>query len=596
MPDYNFIMDSRLRPEQLKVVNQLGRLAANQGLILYLAGASARNLILGVTGARELSFVVEGNIQKVLRPLTSRAQRPETARPAPSAPGAADNGFDLKVESVNLDPKLNRVQLVFEGSVPAEIAVSRNATYGAPGKAPTFSPGTIFDDLRGRDFSIDAMAISLHPNSRGLLLDPTNGASDIERRELRALHSRSFFDEPVRIYRLLRLSQRLDFKLDEKTERWLATALEERTWEHVAEELQGAELKAILREDSAGKLLKQLKDRDLLAGLDRKLAGGRIEFDKFERIRTAVRTADASVDDALLLNFHALVAKLSGPDQDRLARKILREPKLVKMAPALEKEASQLAKTLSGPKVGKPSQVYTLLASSAAAQVLFLLVYDARPAVQNRVKAYFTKYLVARAGLPRAELRSLGLPAGPKFEKVMEQVFLDELDGKVKSPQHMTKLLMDYAGIKTPPPPPPPPAKTGKPAAKGPKPPPAKESVKSPDVAATPAVPVGDKSLKPKAAPQPKAEPMKPGKPAPPVKSRESKPGEAAKKPPAAVAKQAAAPASVAKAKAPAGAKSSRKIVTPKTQLAAAKKQSKPKPAAKPKNTSKPTGKATKKR
>ena len=571
MPDYNFIMDSRLRPEQLKVVNQLGRLAANQGLILYLAGPSARNLILGASPARELSFVVEGNLQKILRPLTSRAQRAETARPAPSGPrGGVDNGFDLKVDSVNIDAKLNRAQVVFEGGVTAEIAMSRNETYGAaPGRAPAVSPGTIFDDLRRRDFSIDAMAISLHPNSRGLLLDPTNGAADIERRELRALHSRSFFDEPIRIYRLLRLSQRLEFKPDEKTERWLGMALEERTWEHAAEEQQGAELRAMLGEDSAGKLLKQLKDRDLLAGLDRKLAAGRIEFDKFERIRTAVRMAGASAEDALLLNFHALVAKLSGPDQDRLARKILRDPKTVKMALNLEKDASQLARTLAGPKVCKPSQVCTLLASSSTSLGLFLLVYDVRPAVQNRIKAYFTKYLPMRAALPRAELQSLGLSPGPKFEKVMDQVFLDEIDGKIKSPQQMTKLLMDYAGIKAPPPPPPPPpARTGK-GAKAPKPAADKESVKPPAAMA--------------AAPQPAAVANKP------VKSKGTPKVEAAKPEQAKLAADKSQPVKAAKGGPAPGAKPS--AAHPRATSASRPEVSKAQPDKKPSKL-KPAGKS----
>jgi hypothetical protein len=156
----------------------------------------------------------------------------------------------------------------------------------------------------------------------------------------------------------------------------------------------------------------------------------------------------------VLLNFHALVSKLPSGEQNRLAKKILREGKLIKTALSLEREASQLAKLLIGPKTDKPSQIYTLLSSAAPALVLFLLVYDTRAAVQNRIKAFFTKYPAIRAELPRSELQALGLPPGPKFDRVMDQVFIDQLDGKIKSPQQLTKLLMDYAGIKVPPPPP----------------------------------------------------------------------------------------------------------------------------------------------
>ncbi len=462
MPDYNFLMDSRLRPGQLRVINQLGRLAATQGLNLYLAGGGVRDLTTGLETPRDLNFLVEGNIQKILRPLESAAKRHGSSRPI--AKPADANGFDLQVESIRFNPKLSVADVVFEGGMRGEIASSRVETYNSPGKPPVLSPGTVFDDLRQRDFSVNAMAISLHPNSRGLLLDPTNGAADIERKELRALHSRSFFDDPSRIYRLFRLSQRLDYKPDERTARWLELALENRAWEALREDQQSRELRALLAEESSGRILKALRERGLLGGLDAKLASDRIDLDRFERVHNAIRTAGAH-DDALLLNFLAFVAKLPAGEQKRLAKKVFGDARTVKSALNHEREVAKLAKAVASPKAAKLSEVYTLLRAAPNALLASLLINATNATVQNRVKAFFTKVPPLRAQLPRAELEAMGAPPGAKFEQILEQVLLQQLDGKLRTPNQLTQALRDLSGIKAPPPPPPAPAKL--PAVKG---------------------------------------------------------------------------------------------------------------------------------
>jgi tRNA nucleotidyltransferase (CCA-adding enzyme) len=463
MPDYNFLMDSRLRPAQLRVINQLGRLAASQGLNLYLAGGAVRDLTTALESPRDLNFVVEGNIQKILRPLENAAKRQAPARPPAAKPGDA-NGFDLQVESLSFNPKMTVVEVVFEGGIRGEISSSRVETFNSPGKPPVMSAGTVFDDLRQRDFSVNAMAISLHPNSRGLLLDPTNGAADIDRKELRALHSRSFFDDPSRIYRLFRLSQRFDFKPDERTARWLDLALENRAWETMREDQQSRELRALLSEEWCGRILRALRDRALLGGLDAKLTPDRIDFDRFERVHAAIRTA-AAQNDALLLNFLALASRLSGSEQDRFAKKVFGDAKTVKRVLDHEREATKLAKAVASPKMTKPSQVYALLNGVPRTLAASLLINATGATVQNRVKAFFTKVPPLRAQLPRAELEAMGAPPGPKFEQIMERVLLDQLDGKIKTPNQLTQILRDLSGIKAPPPAPPPPAKV--PAPKG---------------------------------------------------------------------------------------------------------------------------------
>ena len=169
----------------------------------------------------------------------------------------------------------------------------REEIYSRPGQRPEVRPAAVFEDLKRRDFAINAMAVSLHPNSRGLLLDPTNGAGDIERREIRALHSRGFLDDPSRIYRLLRLGLRFDFKPDERTQRWLDAALAEGAWERLDADQQARELAAILHEDQPGRVLKLLFDRKLLGGLDKKLASVRLPYDRFARIRSVLQSAPA---------------------------------------------------------------------------------------------------------------------------------------------------------------------------------------------------------------------------------------------------------------------------------------------------------------
>jgi tRNA nucleotidyltransferase/poly(A) polymerase len=307
-------------------------------------------------------------------------------------------------------------------------------------------PATIFEDLRRRDFSINAMAISLHPNSRGLLLDPTNGAADIERRELRVLHPRSFSEDPLRIYRALRLGLRLGFTLEDRTKSYFAAALQNHAWERLSPDQQGRELRAILQEEDPARILKLLAERKLLGGLDKKLASARIGYDHLSKSRSASQMVPGA--DPCLINFLCLVEKLGSSEKQRMAKKVLRVGKVIKEVLNMEGEGKRLARLLVSSKAALPHQVYTSLSKESRHLLLFLLVYCPQTKVQSRVKNFLTKYLRLRAKLPQAELLALGFKPGLKFDQIIESVFLDQVDGKIRTPQQLTKALRERAGIK----------------------------------------------------------------------------------------------------------------------------------------------------
>src|SRR5437773_154349 len=374
MSDYNFLLESRLSPEQYQVLTHVSRMAVEQGLNIYLVGGAVRDLTYGFEMVHDLDFAVEGNPQRILRSL--EAGRPLAV--SPLEPRPAESPSVPQVAFLESDRRTNAAELQFLNGVRAEIAMCRTDTYTRPGKPPEVAPAMIFDDLRRRDFSVNAMAVSLHPNSRGLLLDPTNGAADIERRELRVLNNRSFFEDPVRIYRLLRLASRLGFKPSERTENLLAAALSAKVWARLDPHEQGRELQAILREENPAKVLKVLAGRGL----------GSARF-------------------------------------------------------------------------ALPSRAYKLLRGQPPTFLLFLLVHHPKPRIQNRIKDVLHKYSLIRARLPRAEFQAMGAKPGAKFETILEQLFYDQIDGKIRSPQQLAKEFRKLAGIPEPAPP-----KPGKPAKK----------------------------------------------------------------------------------------------------------------------------------
>jgi len=446
MSDYNFLLESKLSQEQFSVLSLISRLAYEQGLNLYLVGGAVRDLTYGQQVVRDLDFALEGDPLKILRRLGSENSSPVKGLSSRPVMGS---GEPLALEYQEFDPPIAAAELWFTNGVRVELGQCREDVFSKPGQRPEMRPASIFEDLKRRDFSTNAMAISLHPNSRGLLLDPTNGAADIERRELRVLNPRSFSEDPVRIYRLLRFGLRLDFTPEERTKNYFEAALKNQAWERLGADQQGRELRAILQEENPARILKVLVERKLLGGLDKKLASARISYDCFSRTRSAAQIVPGA--DAYLVNFLCLVEKLSSSEKLRMAKKVLKIGKVIKEVLDMERDAAKLARVLASPKAALPHQVYTLLTKESRHLLLYLLVYYPQAKVHSRVKNYLTKYLPLRANLPRAELQALGFKPGAKFDQIIESVFFDQVDGKIKTPQQVTKALRERAGIKDPP-------------------------------------------------------------------------------------------------------------------------------------------------
>src|SRR5256884_8415577 len=260
MPDYMFLLESRLSPEQRAVMLRTQELSAAMGSNLYLTGGTVRDLITGAS-LRDLDFTVEGNPSRIARELEK-------------------GGAKILLE----DEKLRHIEVLFGGDVEGSISAARDDHYVRPGTRPEIRWSTIMEDLRRRDFSLNAIAISLNPASRGLLLDPTNGLSDVERAEVRALIIHSFTNQPVRLLRVLRFAARMGFKLEQRTQEWFDLAIERDLHHTITPEDAGTELRSLAREENPAAILKSWEEHDLLETVHPVLAKKHPDYDAINRL------------------------------------------------------------------------------------------------------------------------------------------------------------------------------------------------------------------------------------------------------------------------------------------------------------------------
>lgn len=182
---------------KIKEVLSICSVAADKNdFSIYLIGGVVRDLILE-NEIFDVDIIVEGNAIDFAKIL--------------------EKNFNSKVTQVQNDLKTAKV--IFQNGVEVDFASTRCENYPSAGFLPVLDriECSLKDDVSRRDFSINAMALSLNKDNRLELIDYLDGYSDLKNKKLRILHDKSFIDDPSRIIRGLKFAVRFNFELEEKT-------------------------------------------------------------------------------------------------------------------------------------------------------------------------------------------------------------------------------------------------------------------------------------------------------------------------------------------------------------------------------------------
>lgn len=429
MPDYIYLLESRLSPAQQNALRVIRDAARHVGMPVFLTGGAVRDLTSGFP-VRDLDFSVQGNAFKLKKILEKS--------------GASIWG--------ELEPS-RTLHLWFPGSVRVEVSSSRREEYPKPGK-PVYHWAPILEDLRRRDFTANAMAISLNEGSWGLLLDPLNGFADIETRHLRLASNYGFIEDPSRMLRAVRLSARTGWEMDPRTKTRYQNAKDEGLIDSISPSASGYELEEIAHEEDPLKALRALEAEGWMKALCPAWAVAKADLKGLEELnKILIRLLMLGVNpDPSAAHMELLTAKMTPKDLSSLKRHFPRHG-FVEQWNHLEQSAKDFSKELLGKGASTPSATWKLLVSYNPEAVLWLAFSSKNALVKEKFNSFFNVWPEAKQKIPVALMAEMRItPDLPDYGKIAEELFFQFMDGKLQTDEELRKFLEPYS----PPAPPPP--------------------------------------------------------------------------------------------------------------------------------------------
>lgn len=558
MPDYVYLLENRLSPAQRNALSLIRDAARAEGMTSFLTGGAVRDLTSGHP-VRDFDVTVQGNALNLREKLES-------------------SGFTYWGSHAPSQALFLR----FPGGVRLEVSSARKETFAKPAH-PAYEWTNILEDLRRRDFTVNAMAISLNEGSYGLLMDPTNGVADIEMRTLRLVNNYGFLEDPIRLFRAARLSTRLGWQMDERTKQRFDNAMEEGVFSAITNYQRGYELEEIGHEENPLDMLRTLEQQGWMKQLFPAWTASKADANglaQLHELQTRLQM-EGIYPDISAAAMELLTARMQPKDIAAL-KKLFVRPGFVKEWERLDKEAEAFAAKLTHKESSAPSVSWKLLTRSAAEPVLWLGLTGKGAGIQNKYKNFFNVWPEARQKVPTALMLEMRItPELERYPELLQELFFQTIDNKLNDEAALRAFLEPYS-----PPAPPPPVSLRKPRASKKKAVKKEEAVKP--AQAAPQAPAAAETTAKKAAPtkpEPKAAPAKAvaaktaakpeakPKPAPPAK----------KAAPAKVAAPAKKIAKAAQKKVAAKKHASKKPAKPAkaAKKAAPKKAAAKKPAAK---------------
>ncbi|GAQ95645.1 tRNA nucleotidyltransferase [Thermodesulfovibrio aggregans] len=402
--------------EIYEILITAGKLAEEMGYGAYLVGGSVRDLLMR-RPSPDIDIVVEGDGIAFANELAKKIDGKVTPHPrfatAKILKEIKKNG---EIQSFHID-----------------IATARTEYYESPASLPKVETSSIKKDLYRRDFTINALAVKLNLKDFGLLIDFFGGQRDIKEKKIKVLHNLSFVEDPTRAIRAIRFSEKLEFKISKHTENLIKLAVKMNIFEKLKGPRLYEEIILLLKETLPHQSIKRLADYGLLRVFHPSLDEKKLLSDLAKAYETVQGIEILFLREKYrkeLIYLMVILWNLKENERHEFLQKIC-VPENIKKE--VIENISLAEKALQNlPSEEFPAEIYKLLNNLNLETIILMMIY-AKEQQKKAISLYLTKLKEIKPLLRGEDLKNLGIPPGPAYKKIFDEILKEKLHGSLLS-------------------------------------------------------------------------------------------------------------------------------------------------------------------
>lgn len=417
------LMFHNLPADYMEILKWAGETAPSMGAKVYAAGGIVRDLLLGIE-CLDIDLVVEGDGIELARAISE------------------DHQGRLREH-----PQFGTAKILFPDGRQVDVTTSRIEFYQYPAAMPQVETSSLHQDLYRRDFTINAMAVSLNKESFGDVVDYFGGREDLERGLIRVLHNLSFVEDPVRILRAVRFEKRYYMSLESHTLKLAREAIRNNMLARVSTERIWEELKHVFLEPGPGLVLARFMELQLWPSLFPGVDPEKVRpvFSEIARSLKTLRYWDVIEFGEMWMIYFLVVLHFS---DWTVASEVCRRYHLSK------RQANKVAAALGGWRslLKNLQEPFGVTMSELARQVKsvpgeiypLILCYLTNNSVKKRFRHVLNAVCYNKPSINGKDLRLFGYKPGPQYKKAMEALWQARLDGVIRNRQEELNYVKDY--------------------------------------------------------------------------------------------------------------------------------------------------------